>query len=53
MKIKISQTPKVTLKVKTDSSTGKIKTNNNIVKNQLPQLPVEFVLNRSVDFGEF
>lgn len=54
MKVKIEQNPKMTIKVKTDSYSGQIDSGaKNIIKNQLPQLPVEFVLNRSVDFGEF
>ena len=51
---KLATFSKIRIKVKTDSYSGQINSaNKNIIKDQLPQLPIEFVLNRSVDFGEF
>lgn len=46
--------PKIKIKVKKDDYSGKVDVSGkNIIKSQMSQLPIEFVLNRSVDFGEF
>lgn len=50
----IYNNPKIKIKVRVDPYSKKIDpSSKNVIKDQSQQLPVEFVLNRNVDFGEF